>query len=75
MSNLTRGHHWIQDNRTFVYAAKFIETVQNSQMMLVGSPEEAAFRKGKIDETKLLQLSKELGDCSYSKSLARLICK
>ena len=74
---LGRGVTWLDTGQPehLFNAAKFIETVQNSQMMLVGSPEEAAFRKGKIDETKLLQLSKELGDCSYSKSLARLICK
>jgi glucose-1-phosphate thymidylyltransferase len=50
-------------------AATFVQTIQSRQGMLVGSPEEVAFRRGFIDATQLRAQAKLLGKTELGRFL------
>jgi glucose-1-phosphate thymidylyltransferase len=72
---LPRGTAWL-DTGTFdslCDASNFISTVQNRQGVLVGSPEETAWRKGFLNDEQLEKLAEPLVKSGYGKKLLELI--
>jgi glucose-1-phosphate thymidylyltransferase len=69
-----RGTTWLDMGtpNSLLEAAQFIQVIQDRQGLLVGSPEEAAWRAGWITNEKLSQLAKEYGATNYGQFLARL---
>ena len=54
-------------------AAEYIRAIQARQGLLIGSPEEAAWRAGWISDQDLSQLSQENEKTEYGQSLAKLL--
>ncbi|MDR1447806.1 MAG: glucose-1-phosphate thymidylyltransferase RfbA [Candidatus Ancillula sp.] len=72
---LPRGTAWL-DTGTFDSlsdASNFISTVQNRQGVLVGSPEETAWRKGFLSDDELEKVAQPLVKSGYGKKLLDLI--
>lgn len=69
-----RGTAWFDTGtpQDLMDAAAFIEAVQRRQGLVVGCPEEVAFRQGFIDRTQLTALIDDLPDCAYRAYLERL---
>ncbi|AHI23978.1 glucose-1-phosphate thymidylyltransferase RfbA [Komagataeibacter swingsii] len=62
VERLGRGCAWLDAGLpdSLMLASSFVQTVQSRQGMLVGSPEEAAFRMGYIDATQLRALARRM---------------
>ncbi|MBE7730268.1 glucose-1-phosphate thymidylyltransferase RfbA [Komagataeibacter sp. FXV3] len=62
VERLGRGCAWLDAGLpdSLMLASSFVQTVQSRQGMLVGSPEEAAFRMGYIDGTQLRALAQRM---------------
>lgn len=62
VERLGRGCAWLDAGLpdSLMLASSFVQTVQSRQGMLVGSPEEAAFRMGYIDVTRLRALARRM---------------
>ena len=74
---LGRGVAWL-DTGTFDSlheASSYIRTIEKRQGLKVGSPEEAAFRKGWIDESQLKNVANKYNGSAYGEYLKRLIEK
>ncbi len=75
VSLLPRGTAWL-DTGTFdslAEAAEFVRTMQKRTGLLVGSPEEVAWRNGYIDTEALLKQAEALGKSGYGFYLAELV--
>jgi glucose-1-phosphate thymidylyltransferase len=74
VERLGRGTAWLDAGTpdSLMQAATFVQTIQSRQGMLVGSPEEVAFRKGFIDADQLRTLSRQLGKTELGRVLAEL---
>jgi glucose-1-phosphate thymidylyltransferase len=57
---------------TLLEAAEYIRVVQDRQGLLVGSPEEAAWRAGWIEDSKLLELATNYKGNQYGELLTKL---
>lgn len=59
VDRLGRGCAWLDAGMpdSLMQAGQFVQTIQSRQGMLVGSPEEVAFRMGFIDKAQLLVLA------------------
>lgn len=72
---LGRGVAWLDagtpDN--LLQAANFVQTIEERQGMLIGSPEEVAYRMNYIDEKLLKRLIKQLPSGHYREYLAQLL--
>lgn len=68
---LPRGTAWLDTGRfeDLNDSSDFIRTIQNRQGVLVGSPEETAWRKGFITAERLLELAQPLVKSGYGKRL------
>jgi glucose-1-phosphate thymidylyltransferase len=53
-------------------AASYVQTIQSRQGMLVGCPEEVAFRRGFIDAPALRGYAKTLGKTELGRVLQQL---
>ncbi|MCB8876633.1 glucose-1-phosphate thymidylyltransferase RfbA [Acidisoma silvae] len=71
VERLGRGAAWLDAGTTdsLMQAATFVQTIQSRQGMLVGSPEEVAFRKGFIDADQLRAQAKVLGKTELGRFL------
>lgn len=72
---LPRGTAWL-DTGTFgdlADATSFVRAVQDRQGMLIGSPEEIAWRQGFIDDAELLEQSSKLSKSGYGEYLRSLL--
>lgn len=72
---LPRGTAWF-DTGTFdslLEASEFVRTMEKRQGIRIGSPEEAAWRNGFIDESKMKSLAKSLIKSGYGKYLLELV--
>ena len=70
-----RGTTWLDMGtpHSLLEAAEYIRAIQARQGLLIGSPEEAAWRAGWISDQDLSQLSQENEKTEYGKSLAKLL--
>jgi glucose-1-phosphate thymidylyltransferase len=70
-----RGTTWLDMGtpNSLLEAAEYVRAIQERQGMLIGSPEEAAWRAGWISGDHLQRLALELNGNSYSQKLLRLI--
>ena len=70
-----RGTTWLDMGtpHSLLEAAEYIRAIQTRQGLLVGSPEEAAWRVGWISDTQLLDLALEYNKTEYGHSLSRLL--
>ena len=74
VERLGRGAAWLDAGTpdSLMQAATFVQTIQSRQGMLVGSPEEVAFRKGFIDADQLRVHAKQLGKTELGRFLNEL---
>jgi len=74
VERLGRGCAWLDAGMpdSLLQAATFVQTIQNRQGMLVGSPEEVAFRMGFIDAAALRVSAKALGKTELGRLLLEL---
>jgi len=69
-----RGSAWLDTGTAegLLQAAQFVQTVQTRTGMLIGSPEEVAFRKGWIDAAQLRALADAIGKNAYAEALRQI---
>jgi glucose-1-phosphate thymidylyltransferase len=69
-----RGTTWLDMGTpdTLLEAAEYVRAIQTRQGLLIGSPEEAAWRCGWIDDAKLIELSSTFEGTTYGKILRKL---
>ena len=69
-----RGFAWLDAGTpdSLLQAATFVQTIQSRQGMLVGCPEEVAFRMGWIDVDRLRHHARSLGKTELGRVLAEL---
>jgi glucose-1-phosphate thymidylyltransferase len=74
VQRLGRGTAWLDagTHETLLQASNFIQTVEERQGLMVGCPEEIAYRVGFINKEQLLALAKELSQNSYGKYLTQI---
>ena len=72
MERLGRGCAWLDAGMpdSLLQAATFVQTIQSRQGLLVGSPEEVAFRMGFIDAAGLRDAAKGLAKTELGRLLA-----
>lgn len=71
---LGRGIAWLDagTHESLLQAANFVQAVEDRQGLMISSPEEIAYRQNYISRDQLLQLTKKLGNNSYSQYLLKL---
>jgi glucose-1-phosphate thymidylyltransferase len=74
VEKLSRGCAWLDAGTpdSLLQAATFVQTIQSRTGMLVGCPEEVAFRMGFIDATALLDHAKRLDKTELGRVLMEL---
>ena len=74
VERLGRGCAWLDAGMpdSLLQAATFVQTIQSRQGMLVGCPEEVAFRMGFIDAAELRAAAKGLGKTELGRLLLEL---
>ncbi|MCJ8352842.1 glucose-1-phosphate thymidylyltransferase RfbA [Novacetimonas hansenii] len=75
VERLGRGCAWLDAGvpDSLMQAGMFVQTIQSRQGMLVGSPEEVAFRMGYIDAPQLRELAQRVGKTDLSRMLLELV--
>ncbi len=71
---LGRGIAWLDagTHETLLQAANFVQTVEERQGLMIGCPEEVAYRMGFITREQLLEWAKRLRQNGYGDYLMRL---
>ncbi len=74
VERLGRGCAWLDAGTpdSLLQAGTFVQTIQSRQGMLVGSPEEVAFRMGWIDAARLASHARGLGKTELGRVLLEL---
>ena len=74
VKTFARGTTWLDMGTpaTLLEAAEYVRIVQDRQGLLIGSPEEAAWRSGWIDDFELLKLASEQRTTQYGQLLGKL---
>jgi glucose-1-phosphate thymidylyltransferase len=74
VERLGRGCAWLDAGMpdSLLQAATFVQTIQSRQGMLVGCPEEVAFRMGWIDADQLREQARGLGKTELGRVLMLL---
>ena len=69
-----RGSAWLDTGTTdgLLQAAHFVQTIQARTGMLIGSPEEVAFREGWIGAKELRGLADAIGKNAYAEALRQI---
>ena len=72
---LGRGVAWLDTGThdALLAASNFVAVVEERQGLKIGSPEEAAYRMGYIDNSGLESLAKDLGSSTYAAYLMSLL--
>jgi len=75
VERLARGTAWLDTGTpdAMLEAAHYIQTLEKRQGMKVGSPEEAAWRAGWIDDEALERLAQPLRKSGYGEYLLQLL--
>ena len=75
VKTFARGTTWLDMGTpsTLLDATEYIRVIQERQGLLIGSPEEAAWRAGWIDDSKLIELSANFKNTTYGEILGKLI--
>lgn len=70
-----RGYAWLDTgtHQSLIEASNFISTIEDRQGLKVSCPEEIAYRKGFIDERKVLELAEPLKKNAYGQYLLKII--
>lgn len=71
---LGRGFSWLDTGtmESLIDAADFVKTIQKQQGIRISAPEEIAWRRGWIDNEKLLESAQKYGKSDYGKYLKTL---
>jgi len=71
---LGRGNAWLDagTHESLLQAAMYVQAVEDRQGLMIGCPEEVAFRKHYIGLSELLSLADSIGPGSYSSYLRQL---
>jgi len=74
MQQLGRGIAWLDagTHETLLQAANFVQAVEERQGLMIGCPEEIAYRVGFISKKQLKDLARQLRHNSYGDYLLRL---
>ena len=74
MQQLGRGIAWLDagTHETLLQAANFVQAVEERQGLMIGCPEEIAYRVGFINKGQLQNLARKLRHNSYGDYLLRL---
>ena len=74
VKTFARGTTWLDMGTpsSLLEAAEYIRAIQERQGLLVGSPEEAAWRSGWISDAQLIQLSEKMKPTEYGRLLSKL---
>lgn len=69
-----RGTAWLDagTHESLMQASAFIQAVEDRQGMLIGSPEEVAYRQGFITKSRFLQEAKKFKGTTYGDCLERI---
>ena len=72
---LSRGTTWLDMGTpsSLLSAAAYVQIIQERQGLLVGSPEEAAWRSGWINNSELMNLANEFKQTNYGNLLSQLL--
>lgn len=72
---LGRGFSWLDTGtmESLIDAADFVKTIQKQQGIRISAPEEIAWRRGWIDDAKLLESAEKYGKSDYGKYLKDII--
>ena len=72
---LPRGYTWLDTgtHASLLEASRFVSTIQNRQGLMVGCPEEIAYRKNWINADELLKIAQNYSNNRYGKYLNDLI--
>jgi glucose-1-phosphate thymidylyltransferase len=75
VKTFARGTTWLDMGMpaTLLEAAEYVRVVQDRQGLLIGSPEEAAWRMGWIGDTELIELSNQFKSTHYGLMLNQLV--
>ena len=74
VQQLGRGIAWLDagTHETLLQAANFVQAVEERQGLMIGCPEEVAYRVGFIDRAQLRSLAGKMSTSSYGSYLDRL---
>jgi glucose-1-phosphate thymidylyltransferase len=74
VARLSRGYAWLDAGTpdSLLQAATYVQTIQSRTGMLVGCPEEVAFRMGYIGSAQLLEQARALGKTELGRVLLEL---
>lgn len=75
VSKLPRGTMWLDmgTTNTLLEASQLVKTLQDRQGLLIGSPEEAAWRNGWVNNRELLKLANSYPKSQYTVKLMSII--
>ena len=75
VKQLGRGFAWLDmgTHTTMLRASQFVESLETRQGLLIGCPEEVAFRNGWISHNELRKLAEPLAATQYGQYLRRLV--
>ncbi|HRQ31471.1 MAG TPA: sugar phosphate nucleotidyltransferase, partial [Anaerolineales bacterium] len=75
VETLGRGFAWLDagTHDTLLQASNFVQTIEQRQGLLVGSPEEAAYRSGFITASQLHRLADLVKASSYASYLSWIV--
>lgn len=74
VQTFSRGIAWLDagTHENLLHASNFVEAVEERQGLMIGCPEEVAYRMGFIDKTQLQVLAERIGKNSYGDYLLKL---
>jgi glucose-1-phosphate thymidylyltransferase len=74
VEKMGRGYAWLDtgSHHSMLQASQFIETVEQRQGLMIGCPEEVAYRMGWITRSALRELAAPLAKCQYGNYLLSL---
>ncbi len=75
VQQLNRGIAWLDTgtHESLLEAASYVHTLQDRQGLLIGSPEETAFRRGFIGDKELIKQAEKLKKSVYGQYLFNLV--